>query len=432
MTNKRTHQAIGPREAEGEQLRAERRLTVWVVSELYYPEDNTTGVIMTSIAEGLATNFKVRVLTGQPVYSARGTRGLPSELRNGVLVKRCRSTTLDKDKLLLRVVNWLTLSCSILHNAIRLFRPEDIVIVVTQPPSLPFVATLACKIKRTRSVLLLHDIYPEALVAAGMVKSGGWIDRLLSKATVALYKRMDRIITLGIDMTELVATKWPEGRARTVQIPNWADTDLVTPHNKSENVLLAELGLEKNFVVLWAGNIGRPHGIEDVVEAARTLDGSDVHFLFIGSGAKRQWLQQAAERLNLSNMTILPARPRTDASNFLNACDVALVSLVPGMAGAAVPSRLYQTLAAGKPIIAAVEESTEVACVLRDEDAGWVVPPGDPAAIITAIAQARSDSQTLGRKASNGWNAAQTKYSYPRVRQQYIDLVATLIEEQDR
>ena len=130
---------------------------VWIVSELYYPELTSTGYFLTGIAEGLAVDYDVSVLCGQPSYRARGTRAPTREICSGVYVRRCRATTLDKNKVALRIVNLVTISLSIFLSALFSLRRGDIVIAVTNPPLLPYVALLACRMRGGRFVLLVHD-----------------------------------------------------------------------------------------------------------------------------------------------------------------------------------------------------------------------------------------------------------------------------------
>lgn len=104
----------------------------WFVSELYYPEETSTGYYITRIAEGLAGDFDVHVLCGQPTYSVRGTRAPSREVHNGVSIKRCAGTTLDKNVLLFKFLNMVTLTVSILFNALSRFRKGDTVVVVTR------------------------------------------------------------------------------------------------------------------------------------------------------------------------------------------------------------------------------------------------------------------------------------------------------------
>lgn len=396
---------------------------MWILSELYHPEETSTGWIMTGIAEGLAARFDVKVLCGQPTYAARGTRAPTLEVRGGVEIRRCASTTLDKNRLALRALNVVSLSVSIFYQALRRFGRRDLVLVVTNPPALPFLAAVACWVRGSRCVLLIHDVYPEALVAAGLIRRGGWGERLMSRATRLLYRRMARVITLGRDMSALVAEKYPEVEGRIVAITNWADSDLVHPRSRARNAMLGELGLTDTFVVQWAGNMGRTHALDEVVAAAERCRGRGIHFLFAGEGAKKRWLETEVARRRLPNVTILPNQPRASSELFLNACDVALLAIIPGMAGVSVPSRMYNILASGKPMIAMVDPSTEVAGVIEEEGVGWVVPIGDVERLVAILEEARSDPSALAAMGDNARRAAEGKYALAPVMAQYVRLV---------
>lgn len=396
---------------------------MWILSELYHPEETSTGWIMTGIAEGLATRFEVKVLCSQPTYAARGTRAPTVEVRGGVEIRRCASSTLDKNRLALRALNVLSLSASIFYQALRRFRRRDLVLVVTNPPALPFLAAVAGWARGAPCVLLIHDVYPEALVAAGLLRRGGWGERLISRATRLLYRRMARVITLGRDMSALVAEKCPGVADRIVTITNWADSEMVHPRSRSGNGMLRELGLTEQFVLQWAGNMGRTHALEEVVAAAERCRDSGVHFLFAGAGAKKPWLEAEVARRRLPNVTIVPNQPRASSEVFLNACDVALLAVVPGMAGVSVPSRMYNILASGKPMIAMADPSSEVARVIEEEGVGWVVPIGDVEGLVAAIRDARSDPSALAAMGRNARRAAERTYSLASVMAQYVRLV---------
>ena len=93
--------------------------TIWVLSELYYPEETGAGYYITKIAEDIATRHRVHVLTVQPTYAARGTKAPTNETHHNVLIHRCRATALNKDILLFRLLNMLTISVSVFFNAMR-------------------------------------------------------------------------------------------------------------------------------------------------------------------------------------------------------------------------------------------------------------------------------------------------------------------------
>ncbi|HUF02552.1 MAG TPA: glycosyltransferase family 4 protein [Aridibacter sp.] len=388
---------------------------IWVVGEPYAPEENTTAYYLTQTAEGLARKTDVAVLCGQPSYLSRGVRAPVSEKRRGVDVRRCRGTTLDKNVLLFRLTNMLTLGTSMFLNALFRFRRSDKVLVVSAPPSLPYLIALVCRLKGAPYYFLLHDKYPEILVATGNTREGSFLVKLIRRLNRRLYAGAARIITVGRDMEESVAQEPGADRERIVTIQNWASLEEVSPVPKGENELLRELGILDKFVVLYAGNMGPPQDIESIVEVAAELKkrGNDeMHFLFVGAGGKKVRLEKQKEELGLDNVTIAGPRPRTDQTNFLNACDVAIVTLVKGMKALAMPSRTYNFLAAGKPIIAIVEEGSEPAIVIEDEDCGWVVPPHDPEKLLEAILDASDKRGKLAEMGKRARKAAETKYSF--------------------
>lgn len=401
--------------------------TIWVISELYHPEDNATGHLLTHIAEGLAERYPVRVLCSQPTYNARGTRAPVCEEHGGVPIRRCRATALNKNVLVLRVINLVTISIALFVQTLARVRRGDFVLVVTNPPLLPFLVAAACKLRGAPFLLLIHDVYPEVLAATGMVKPDALLARGVDALSRRLYRGAERIIVLGRDMARLVAPKLGPARNNLVVIPNWADLDQVCPTPRPSNALLRKLGLTDKFVVLYAGNMGRTHGLEGLAQAAATLrSDTDTHFLFVGSGAKRLWLENVIRASGLGNMTVLGNRPRSEQQTFLNACDVAVISFVPGMAGVSVPSRMYNLLAAGKPILAVADADSELALVVEEEAIGWVVPPGRPDQTARAIREARSDPERLAQMGRRARRVAESKYSLRHAITAYQTMIADL------
>lgn len=396
---------------------------IWIVSELYYPEDTSTGYFMTGIAEGLARGYSVNVLCGQPTYSRRGTRAPAAEQRHGVDIRRCFGTTLNKDILPFRLINLMTISFSVFFNVLWRIGKNDAALVVTNPPLLPFLVNRACRLKGAKCLLLINDVYPEVLIAAGMTRPTSLIARVTGWRTGCLYRSVARIIVLGRDMAFLVERKMGKADKKTVIIPNWADLALVALRKRAANALLDELKIKDRFVIQYAGNIGRTHGLKTLGQAAQKLaDRKEIHFLFIGSGAKKKWLEEFIRFSGLRNVTVMGYRPREYISDSLNACDVAVISFVEGMAGISVPSRMYNIMAAGKPIIAVADDESELALVVREEQIGWVVPPGDVERLVAVIEEARLDSVRLAEMGRRARRAAETKYSYERVIAAYFDL----------
>ncbi|MEJ7846700.1 MAG: glycosyltransferase family 4 protein [Pyrinomonadaceae bacterium] len=385
---------------------------LWVVTEVYYPEVISTGYYLTSIAEGLQRDFDVRVLCGQPNYAARGIVAPKRENRNGVEIYRASSTTLDKNIIVFRLINMLTLGTSMFFKSLRHFRQGDRVLVVTAPPSLPFTTSLAALIKGSTYSLLLHDSYPEILVAAGKLKEDSVITGLLNFCNRWLFKYTSKVIVVGRDMNELVARKTEGLDLSIVTIPNWADLETIHPTGRNHNILLKELGLTDSFVFMYAGNIGYPTDLESIIICAeKLLPQEHFHFVFIGVGAKKSWLEAEVKSRKLKNITILDPKPRSEQIVFLNACDVGLISLIPKMWGTAMPSRTYNILAAGKPILALTDDDSELSRVIDEENAGWHVPPANPDKLLDAILDIYARRDELPEMGIRARSAAIEKYS---------------------
>lgn len=397
---------------------------VWFVSELYYPEMTSTGRFLTGIAEGLSSRYEISALCGQPSYWARGVHAPTHELFHGVDIHRCWATTLDKSKLYFRAVNLLTISMSIVWKALFRFRRRDIAIVVTNPPLLPYLLALVCRLKHARFVLLIHDVYPEVLIRTGMLKLHSLPARLLDSLSCRLYNSADRIVVLGRDMESLAARKLKSCRERVIIAPNWGDTETIRPRALSGNSLLDTLKLRGKFVVQYCGNIGRTHGIEDLVGAAEMLRGEpEIEFLLIGWGAKKNWAVQQRQARDLPNLTILDPLAEKDLCDGLNACNISIISLSGGMAGISVPSRMYNILASGKPVLAVCDDESEMAAVVREEEIGWVVPPGRPDLIVSTLHEAISAPALLCRMGQRARQAAETKYTVGHVLEIYESLI---------
>jgi len=388
------------------------RPRLWVVSELYYPEVTSTGYYLTRIAEGLTDRFDVKVICGQPTYSARGTVAPKHEVHERVEIFRASGTTLDKNVIIFRLINMLTLGLSVLISGLRRFRSGDRVLVVTTPPSMPFVVAIASLAKGAAFTLLIHDNYPEILIASRKATAGSFIVQAMSFFNRWLYKHSSKIIVVGRDMRDLLVRKTAGLDVPIATIPNWGEVDSLTPAPRNENRLLAELAVGDKLVFLYAGNMGHPNDLESIIESASALrDRNDLHFVFLGTGVKRKWLEEQVVDLSLTNVTVLAPRPRSEQNEFLNACDVAMVSLVPKMRGVSMPSRTYNILAVGKPILAVADEESELGHVVREDNVGWIVPPDDPGRLTAVLVEIIENRHQLPQMGEAARRAALEKYS---------------------
>ena len=377
---------------------------ILVVSQYYPPDSSTTAVYVATIAEGLARDNRVAVLSGSP-NSDPGTGGD----RTRVEVVEIANRTAQKDALVKRAFAISLLALRIFFATLRRAGPNDVVFCVTTPFTLPYAAALAARLRGAANVLLIYDLYPEVLEAAGLATPSSLASRLLRLANSLLFRALDAIITIGRDVEPLLLAYKGVTPAKIHFIPNWTLLPAFYREASPDNRFRA--GLNSKLVVGLSGNLSFTHSPRTVFEAARLLQAdAEVHFILSGWGIG--WKQlvdlQAAERLD--NVTLLDAVPQASLVEFLSSADVWIIPYRRNIAGVSVPSRLYNLLAVGRAVIVAAEAQTEAALVIDEEQIGWVVPPEDPHQLADAIRLAAANREETRKKGQRAAAAAR-KYN---------------------
>lgn len=266
---------------------------LWVISELFYPEQTSTGYFLTEIARGLADDMDVHVVCGQPTYSEHGTRAPRSERWRGLSIMRLPATSFRKDRLVLRAINTITLSMSLLFYLPWMIRSGDKILLVTNPPIFTPITAAILKLKKLQSFLLVHDVYPEILNAVKITKKSSLIYKFMLKVMNFSFSNFDKIIVLGKDMQKTVIQKTGFEKNRVIVITNWGDHDEIRPVHPKENMFIARNGLRHKTVIQFSGNIGLTHDVESVLYAAlQTEARKDIHYLIAGSGGKAKYVKK--------------------------------------------------------------------------------------------------------------------------------------------
>lgn len=378
---------------------------LWIVSELFYPEQTSTGYFLTKIATGLAARWDVHAVAAQPTYSERGIIAPRREDYEGIVIHRLASTRLNKDSLPLRLVNFLTFSLSVLWFALRNFRRGDHVLLVTNPPLLiPLVAVVA-QLKGLNASLLVHDVYPDVLSATGMLRENSLAYRALAAFFRWSTAAFRQLVVLGRDMQQRVAHNSRRPVHDVPIITNWGDVDEIQPIALADNPFVDELDLTDRVCIQFSGNIGRTHDVQTLIEAARHFRDDDrVRFLFIGYGGQANRLREDIADFDLANAIFFDRQPREKLAAMLACATATVIPFNPGMKGISVPSRMYNIMSAGTPIIAMADADSELALTVSENDAGWALASGDAAGLIAVIerlksAEGRAERDAKGRNA---------------------------------
>ena len=367
----------------------------------YYPDNTATGQLLTDLCEDLVRDHacRVSVVTGPPLLPTADVpqgRGIVTrESRHGVEIHRVRGSRFDKKRFAGRATNYLTYFTNACWAGLRLDRP-DVVVALTDPPIIGLAAWLASRRFGAPLVMSFQDLFPEVTALLPDFHSNT-INNWLQRTNQFLVRRAARNIALGETMRQRLIENKGAPPETTIIIPSWADTTAIAPGPKRNAFSIAHRLADK-FVVMHSGNIGLSQSLDTVIDAAASLrDLPDLHVVFQGEGVKKADLQARVAALGLTNVSFLPFASRDALSESFAAADVFIVSLQRGLAGYIVPSKLYGVLAAGRPYVAAVESTCEVAALTRAHGSGLIAEPDDAADLAARLRQFYGDRALTAR-----------------------------------
>jgi colanic acid biosynthesis glycosyl transferase WcaI len=367
-----------------------------VLNQYYWPGVEATANLLTELCEALADEFDVRVVTGV----LHGHEDEPDDaVRNGVRIQRVPSTSFERSELGRRALNYATYLGSSLAVALRGPRP-DAVVCMTDPPMVGDVALAVARRFRAPLLVISMDVFPE--IAVELKRLENPVAVALLRGLVGLYlRRAERVVAIGETMRRRLEQKGTPAERISV-IPNWVDTEAITPQPR-DNGWAARHGLDGKFVVMHSGNVGHAQNLDNLVRSATFLrDLDDLQIVIAGFGARHGETVALARLLEVEKVRFLPYQPREVLAESLSSADVHFVGLVKGLSGYVVPSRLYGILAAGRPVIVAADEESETAQVVRSVGCGVVIPPGRPELLAGAIRELRGDREALEEMGARG------------------------------
>lgn len=279
-------------------------------------------------------------------------------------------------------------------------RRPDVVYAYHPPLTTGVTAALYNIVRRVPFVYDVEDLWPEAIVAAGLLSENSRTHRTLRRMEDFVYRRARRITVLSQGMKNNLQSKGVPARKIEI-ISNWGDPDVYRPLDSAD--LRREMGWENDFVVMMAGNMGLTHGLETVIEAAALLrDHREIRFVFVGAGAAKPELQALAQTQDLERVTFQDQVPSEQAARFINAADVLLIHLKEG--DFSVPHRIFSYMLCGKPVIVAA--TGETAALVQERRCGWVCPPCDPQSLSETIQTVAADATERVSRGRNGLSSA--------------------------
>jgi len=390
-----------------------------VVSQHYPPDQSTTAAIMAAIAGHLVAQAPVLVLSGTSGSASLETgpdRPVIAEVKNRIPAKAA---------LIRRATAESLFTLRVFVALLRKLRRGDVALTVPAPFMLPYAVAAAARLKRAKSALIMHDLYPDVLVMAGLLKPSSFLAKAIRGANALMYHALNAVIIIGRD-TEALLMRYKGVTSDKIRfIPNWATlTPGVRPILSDNRYRRPHAA---RFLVGLSGNLGFTHDPDVVFDAARLLrDDPDIHFLLSGWGIGFERLKQLQSDASLPNVTLVERVPEQDLEQFLAAADIWLIPYRKDLAGISVPSRFYNLLAIGRPVLLLSEPNAEAALTVSEHDLGWVVEPGNPEALARTIDIAsRSEDPSRAERAAR---IAQ-RYNFADAMAAYADLMQKLLRE---
>jgi colanic acid biosynthesis glycosyl transferase WcaI len=392
---------------------------ILLLNEYFPPDTSATAKCAAQVAEALARDHRVTVLAGRPSYdpTERHPRYLIRRKVTGNLtIETVGSTDYPRFQMRRRVSNYLTYLSLAVPRALSI--PSDVVLAMTDPPIEGIAGALVARLSGRPFVYNIRDMYPDMAVGGSIVRRGSFTARWEKLHRWAL-RRATRVIVLGEDMRDRIVAKGVDPARVVISRDGIIIPETLPP---ADNPVAREIRGDFRFTLVHAGNMGFYGAWQTLISAVRMLESEGVGLVFVGEGAMKSQIEAMAAGCRA--VRFLPFRPASDIPFVLSSGDMHVVTVKRGLEGVVVPSKLYPTLAAGRPVLGVAPEECDVVRIIRRSGCGLAANPDDPNTVAEAIRGVLHDSEHVRNM---GLRAREIAVSYDRVKQ--LKIFTQTIEE---
>lgn len=371
----------------------------------------------------VAAGHRVTVLCGVPnhptgaLYPGYRRQWRRVETIDGIAVHRMWVYVTPNAGVLRRGINYVSFGITSVLGSIGI-RDVDVCIASTPQFFAGLAGAAVRRLKRVPLYLEVRDLWPDSL-AAVEVGAGGLTMRLLRGIERFMYRSAKGIVIVSPAFrAHIEATGIPAARIGVV--PNGLSTTLFHPREGERRHFAA---WRDRFLVGYVGTHGMAHGLETALEAARMLADANMHFIFVGEGARKKDLKRQAA--DMPNVTFIDRQPRGTIAAMLAELDVALVLLrdTP-LFRAVIPSKMFEIMGSGIPMVLGV--AGQARAILDAADAGIAIPPGDAAALADALRRLAADPALRARYGGNASRHVRENYDLDALARNYLDILQHL------
>ena len=408
-------------------------MRILFISNYWPPEKGAASRLGIELCTALAAQgHQIEVVTGYPRYKLNETPaeylGKPHVVEDiqGIRTIRVPLPHASGDRSLKRGLDWLLLPRAF-KKGIKMAGEADVVYTVLPPITMAHAAAHAAKLKNAPLVTMYGDIFPNNVIELGAL-SNPIVIKFCRKLEQFAYRVARKIIVHSDCYKAYMVGEAGVASDKVDVVFNWADTEAIQPRDR-ENEFRAEHNLLGKFVVSYAGTMGPAQGLQIAFEAAELLkQHEDIHFLIAGDGQDRERLVQLLATRGLSNITFLPSQPLPKYIQLMAASDVCLVTLDPKVKAPTVPSKIWEIMASGRPVLASVALDGDAPKIIERAGAGISVEPGNAQAMADAILKLRNEPETASGLGTAGRQFVEEFASITPCSQAYLRIFQAALE----
>ena len=406
------------------------RILVLIIQ--FPPDVNATGLLMAQVGEGLMRRgHQVSVLTAFPHYANfrvwdefRGKLAERSSYRGMDVLRLFIYASGSKQRMRNRLLSYLSFNTLATLAGVVSREQYDCILCPNGSFFTGISATVIGAAKNIPFVYNVQDLYPETPVQAGQLRNGPAV-MLLEKMERFMYAQSKHITVITPSFRENIMAKGFSG-AKISVIPNFVDTEFIRPFAKS-NSFSAQHDLADKFVVTHAGNLGYVYDLATFLDTAALLRAhQDIVFLIVGDGVVKPALEAKARGLGLSNVRFLPFQPGAMVPYLRATSDVQVALYRSGSARFSMPSKVYEIMASGRPVLAGADRGSDLWKLVESTGSGLCIEPHDPQRLASALLTLYRDPSLRAQMGQRGRREAEATYSPAGVVSQYDDLLRTL------
>jgi glycosyltransferase involved in cell wall biosynthesis len=399
------------------------KFNLLIITQFFPPDFAATGQLIQELANNLGeNNIHVNIFTGQPGYAFEQGQAAPYETKKNLTIRRSRTVNICSTRIRAKALSGIIFTLRATLNIFKNGRKNDLVLLTTAPPFLSVAGYLANLFLGIEYICLIYDLYPDAIVELGVTSQDSWITKLWNQINAIVWQKSKKIVVLTETMKQRIIEQHPEIADKTFVVHNWADADWIKPIPKPENWFARQHGIDRKFTVLYSGNMGRCHDLDTILGAIKLLQNQAVQFVFIGSGTKHQLCRQTVQELKLNNCIFLPYQDKINLPYSLTACDLALVSIAPGLEGVVAPSKLYGIMAAGKAIAAICEPHSYLRPIIAKAQCGASFDNQDSQGLAELIMNLVANPELAANMGNAGRNYMLENFTSKIITQQYCQV----------